>query len=115
MRSILIENSFPVKLIEEMEYETGSILSKSIIDRMSGNVKIMSFDRGRMLQEKIIPFDTFNQVIEGCAEIIIEGKINVVSCGQSIIIPAHKHNIIYAPERFKMIQTIIKSGYEFTI
>jgi hypothetical protein len=32
--------------------------------------------------------------------------------GQSIIIPAHRPNIIKANERFKMISTIIKSGYE---
>ena len=45
-------------------------------------------------------------------EIIIDGKSIQLSTGQGIIIPAHRSNIIKAKQRFKMILTIIKSGYE---
>jgi hypothetical protein len=45
-------------------------------------------------------------------EIIIDRVSNKLQTGQSIIIPAHAHNTIMAKERFKMITTIIKSGYE---
>jgi mannose-6-phosphate isomerase-like protein (cupin superfamily) len=52
------------------------------------------------------------QVIEGTAEIVIDGTINILKTGQCIIIPAHMVNIVRANERFKMISTLIKSGYE---
>lgn len=61
---------------------------------------------------KTSPFDTFIQVIDGKAEIIIDNKSNILETGQSIIVPAHSHNTIKANVRFKMISTIIKSGYE---
>lgn len=112
MKDTVIKKSFPVILVEEMDYETDSILSKTIIDKTTGNVKVRSFDRGRSQAEETIPFDIFYQVIDGKAEIIIDGKSYFLNTGQSIIIPAHKSNSVNANERFKMIQTIIKSGYE---
>jgi mannose-6-phosphate isomerase-like protein (cupin superfamily) len=64
------------------------------------------------MTETIIPFDTFVQIIDGTAEIVIDGVSNFLETGQSIIIPAHTSNIVKTNERFKMISTIIKSGYE---
>ena len=61
---------------------------------------------------KVIPYDNFIQIIEGSAEIAINGNSNILETGQSIIIPAHTSSIVAASERFKMISTIIKSGYK---
>jgi quercetin dioxygenase-like cupin family protein len=58
------------------------------------------------------PFDTFIQVIDGHAEIIIDDNSNLLQTGEAIIIPAHLNNTTKANVRFKMITTIIKSGYE---
>jgi len=89
-----------------------SVLSKTIIKKSTGNISVMSFDDGEGLSEKTSPFDTFAQIIDGNAEIVIDGKSNLLATGQSIIIPAHTSNTIKANERFKMISTVIKSGYE---
>jgi len=72
----------------------------------------MSFDTGEGLTEKTSPFDTYVQIIEGIAELFIDGNSVILETGQSIIIPANKSNRIKANGRFKLIQTIIKSGYE---
>ena len=72
----------------------------------------MSVDSGEGLTEKMSPFDTFAQVIDGQAELVINGKSNVLKTGQAIVIPAHAPNLIKPNGRFKMILTIIKSGYE---
>ena len=99
----------PVKIIE---YVPNSVISKTILNKSTGNISVMSFDSGKVMSEKISPFDTYAQIIEGRAEIVIDGKSILLETGESIIIPAHKPNLIKANERFKMIQTIIKSGYE---
>jgi quercetin dioxygenase-like cupin family protein len=85
---------------------------KTIIKKTTGNVSAVSFDSGESLMGRISPFDTFIQVIEGKAEIVIDNKSNMLETGQAIIIPAHSQNTIKANERFKMLSTIIKSGYE---
>lgn len=99
-------------IVEIIEYISNSVVIKTIIKKTTGNVSAVSFDSGEAMTEKTSPFDTFIQVIDGKAEVIIEGTSNLLNTGQSIIIPAHARNTIKANERFKMISTIIKSGYE---
>lgn len=99
-------------IVEIIEYIPNSILSKTILNKSTGHVSVMSFDSGEGLLEKISPFDTFAQVIDGTAEIIIDGKVHSLVTGQGIVIPAHRSNLINAKERFKIIMTVIKSGYE---
>lgn len=85
---------------------------KTIIKKYTANVTAVSFDSGEALTEKISPFDTFIQVIDGVAEILINDSSNRLNVGEAIIIPAHTKNTIKANERFKMISTVIKSGLE---
>ena len=106
------ENSKAFIIVEIIEYMPHCVVSKTIIKKSTGNVTAEAFDTGEGLTEKISPFDTFAQIIDGKAEIVIDGKSNILEKGQSIIIPAHSSNIVKANERFKMISTIIKSGYE---
>jgi len=98
--------------VEIIEYVPNSVVIKTILNKSTGSISVMSVDSGEGLTEKTSPFDTFAQVIEGMAEILIDGKSIVLNTGQSIIIPAHKTNCIKANVRFKMILTIIKSGYD---
>jgi len=112
MENTDIEKSKAFIIVEIIEYVPNSVVTKTIIKKSTGNVSAEAFDIGEGLSEKISPFDTFAQIIDGKAEIVIDGKSHFLNTGQSIIIPAHTPNIIKANERFKMISTIIKSGYE---
>jgi quercetin dioxygenase-like cupin family protein len=107
-----VEKAKALIVVEIIEYIPNSVVIKTIIKKTTGNISAVSFDSGEALTEKIIPFDTFVQIIDGKAEIVIDGVSNMLDTGQSIIIPAHTSNIVKANERFKMISTIIKSGYE---
>lgn len=99
-------------IVEIIEYVPNSVVIKTIIKKSTGNISIMSFDSGEGLTVKTSPFDTFAQIIEGNAEIVIDNVSNHLKSGMGIIIPAHLPNYIKPNGRFKMIQTIIKSGYE---
>jgi quercetin dioxygenase-like cupin family protein len=112
METIEVEKSKAFIIVEIIEYVPNSVVIKTIIKKTTGNVSVISIDSGEMLSEKISPFDIFIQVIDGEAEIEIGGKHTLLKTGQSIIIPAHSHHTIKANVRFKMISTIIKSGYE---
>ena len=106
------KNSKAFKVSNILEYIPNSIVIKSILRKTTGSVSALSFDKGEVLVGKISPFDTFIQIIDGNAEIIVDDISNLLKSGQSIIIPAHSSNTIKAHVRFKMISTIIKSGYE---
>jgi quercetin dioxygenase-like cupin family protein len=106
------EKSKVVILVESIEYVPNAVLIKTIIKKSTGNISLISFDTGEGLTEKTSPFDTFAQVIDGKAEIVIDGVSNLLKTGEGIVLPAHLPNIFRANERFKMILTVIKSGYE---
>ena len=110
--NIEMERSKAYITVEIIEYVPHSVLSKTIIKKSTGNISAMSFDDGEGLTEKTSPFDTFAQIIDGRAEIVIDAKSHLLETGQSIIIPAHTPNFIRPNGRFKMVLTIIKSGYE---
>jgi quercetin dioxygenase-like cupin family protein len=99
-------------ILEIIEYIPNSVVIKTIIKKTTGNVTVSSFDSGEALTEKTSPFDTFIQVIDGKAEIVINGQSHTLGTGESIIIPAHSRHIIKANMRFKIISTVIKSGYD---
>jgi len=107
-----LEKSKAHIIVEIIEYMTNSVVIKTIIRKSTGNISVMSFDSGEGLTEKTSPFDTFVQIIEGKAEIVIDKETNLLESGQGIIIPAHSPNFIKPNGRFKMISTIIKSGDE---
>jgi quercetin dioxygenase-like cupin family protein len=107
-----VEKAKAFIIVEIIEYVSNSVVIKTIVKKTTGNISAVSIDGGEALTEKIIPFDTFIQIIDGKAEIVIDGISNELDTGQSIIIPAHTSNIVKANQRFKMISTVIKSGYE---
>lgn len=115
MQTIEVEKSKSHILVEIIEYVPNSVVIKTIIRKTTGNISVVAVDSGEVLAEKTSPFDIFIQVIEGAAEVIINEKQNILQTGQAIIIPAHASNMVKANERFKMISTVIKSGYEGSI
>jgi len=112
MDSIEVEKSVVHITVEIIEYLQNAVVIKTILKKSTGNISVMSFDSGEGLTEKTTPFDTFVQIIEGTAEIVISGESHFMHTGESIVIPAHTSNFVRPNGRFKMIQTVIKSGYE---
>lgn len=110
--SVELEKAKSHIIVEIIEYIPNSVVSKTIIKKDTGNVSVMSFDSGEGLTEKISPFDSYIQIIEGRAHVVINKITHMLDTGQGIIIPAHASNQIVPNGRFKMILTIIKSGYE---
>lgn len=88
------------------------VFIKTILQRPTGIVSAIFMDRGEQISENFSRFANFIQIIEGKADIQIDEKSFQLNSGESLIIPANSKNTIRANERFKMISTIIKSGYE---
>ena len=99
-------------VVEIIEYMPNAVVSKTIIKKTTGNITVSSLDAGEELTEKISPFDIYIQIIDGAAELIINEKMYRLGLGEGIIIPAHAKHNFNANVQFKMISTVIKSGYE---
>jgi len=107
-----LEKLEPYILVQIVKYMPNAVVSKTNLKKLTGNVTAMSVLTGEAIVEKTLPFDTFIQIIDGGAEVIIDKKKNRLKLGEGIIIPAHSRHSINANQHFKMISTVIKSGYE---
>ena len=112
MGNIEIKKAQVQNIEKIIEYIPNSVVIKSIIKKPTGNISVVALDVGEVLVGRISPFDTFIHVIDGHAEIVIDQNSNLLNTGESIIITAHSNNMTKANVRFKMLTTIIKSGYE---
>jgi quercetin dioxygenase-like cupin family protein len=107
-----LEKSKTHTIGEIIKYALDSIVTRCIIKKITGDVTISAIDEGQESAEKISPFDYFIQIIDGSVEVRIDGKPLKVRVGEGIIIPAHTFHSFIAIEQFKMISTVVKSGYE---
>ena len=98
-----------LNVVDLLDYQEGSVVSREIIRKVTGTVTIFAFDKGEGLSEHTAPFDAMVQIIDGKAEIIISGHKNILSSGEMIIMPAHDPHELIALEKFKMILTMIRS------
>ena len=97
------------QLTDLVDYQAGSVVSKTLIDKQTGTVTLFAFDKGQGLSEHTAPFDAMVQVLEGSVEITISGQVYTVSAGEILIMPADEPHGLKAQERFKMLLTMIRS------
>lgn len=106
-----IEKGTAHVIVELIEYEHNAVVSKSVMKKSTGSINALAFASGEGLNEKISPFDTYAQIIDGSAVIVIDGTASTLKTGEGILIPAHRASHIKPNGRFKLILTVIKSGY----
>ena len=97
------------RLIDLADYQEGSIVSRTIIDKKTGTVTFFAFDKGQGLSEHTAPFDALVYLLDGEAEVVISGKPLRLREGDMVIMPANAPHALKAITRFKMILTMIRS------
>jgi len=91
-----------------VDYQEGTIVSKTIINKQTGTITLFAFDEGQGLSEHSAPFDAILTVLDGEAEITITGEVFHLNAGEMIIMPANDPHAVRAIKQFKMMLTMIK-------
>ena len=92
-----------------IDYQAGSVVSKTVIDKKAGTVTLFAFGEGQGLSEHTAPFDALVYVVDGEVMITISGKAYNLKAGDMIIMPANDPHALKAITRFKMLLVMIKS------
>jgi quercetin dioxygenase-like cupin family protein len=96
------------QLAQGLQYQSASIVSKVILKSAHGTLTLFAFDAAQELSEHTAPFDAMVQVLEGEAQITIEGQPHKVKAGETIIMPANKPHALLALTPFKMLLTMLR-------
>ena len=104
-----LQPAIVVKTIDLVNYQQGSVVSRTIVKKGTGTLTLFAFDEGQGLSEHTTPFDALAHVVDGTAEITIAGTPQTLHAGEMILLPANQPHSVKAPQRFKMILTMIRS------
>jgi quercetin dioxygenase-like cupin family protein len=92
-----------------IDYQEGSVVSRTIIDKKTGTITLFAFDEKQGLTEHTAPYDTMVYVLDGEVDAKISGKPIRLKQGEMTIIPASEPHTLVAKTRFKMLLVMIKS------
>jgi quercetin dioxygenase-like cupin family protein len=98
-----------VALADLIDYQEGSVVSRTIIDKKAGTVTLFAFDEGEGLSEHTAPYDALVYILDGEAEVVISGKPVRVKKGEMTIMPANAPHALKAVARFKMLLVMVRS------
>jgi len=98
-----------VRLADLVNYQDGSVISRTILKRATGTLTLFAFDEGEGLSEHTAAFDAVAHVLEGEAEITVSGKSLRAAAGEAVLLPANQPHSLKALGAFKMLLTMLRS------
>ena len=97
------------RLIDLINYQEGSVVSREIISKKTGTVSLFAFDEGQGLSEHTAPFDALVYCLDGDVEVTIAGNPIQLKQGEMVIMPAHQPHALKAQKKFKMLLIMIRT------
>jgi len=94
---------------EMVAYQPGAVVSREVMRSPKGTVTVFAFDLGQGLSEHTTPYDALAHVVDGEAEITIDGAAHRVRAGEVILMPGGHPHALRAVARFKMLLTMIRA------
>jgi quercetin dioxygenase-like cupin family protein len=94
---------------ELISYQPGAVVSRTILDKKAGTITVFSFDEGEGLSEHTAPFDATVLILDGEAEITIDGDPIRARAGEMVIMPADRPHALRAITQFKMMLIMIRA------
>ena len=95
-------------MVDLVDYREGSVVSRTIVRKETGNVTLFAFDRGQGLSEHTAPFEALAFLLDGEARITISGTVHQLGAGEMILLPANEPHALSAISRFKMLLTMVR-------
>jgi quercetin dioxygenase-like cupin family protein len=97
------------KLVDLINYQEGSVVSREVISKKTGTVTLFAFDEGQGLSEHTAPFDALVYCLDGDVEVTISGNPIQLKQGEMVIMPAHQPHALKALKKFKMLLIMIRT------
>jgi quercetin dioxygenase-like cupin family protein len=96
-----------LRMADLVDYQKGSVVSRTIVDKKAGTVTLFAFDKGEGLSEHAVPYDALVYLLDGVAEVKIEGTPFLLKEGEFVVMLARKPHALRAVERFKMVLIMV--------
>ena len=102
-----IEKSTILTLKDEVAYQPGQVVSKTIAQNDALSVTLFSFDKGEEISTHESGGDAMVVCLDGVGRITIDGVEHILHTGESIVMPARHPHAVYGQEQFKMLLVVV--------
>lgn len=94
-------------LKEQISYQEGQVVSKTLAQNAAVSITLFSFDKGEEISTHESGGDAFVTCLDGVGQITIDGQDFLIREGESIVMPAGHPHAVFGKEQFKMLLVVI--------
>ena len=94
-------------LREQVAYQPGQVVSRTLAQNEHVSVTLFSFDKGEEISTHESGGDAMVTCLDGVGRITIDGTVYLLHEGESIVMPARHPQAVYGQEQFKMLLVVI--------
>ena len=102
-----IEKSTVLTLKEQVAYQPGQVVSKTLAQNDALSVTLFAFDKGEEISTHESGGDAMVTCLDGMGRITIDGVEHILHEGESIVMPARHPHAVYGQEQFKMLLVVV--------
>ena len=102
-----MEQAAVLTLKEQVAYQPGQVVSKTLAQNDALSVTLFSFDKGEEISTHESGGDAFVTCLDGTGEITIDGVKYELHEGESIVMPAKHPHAVYGKEQYKMLLVVV--------
>ncbi len=96
-----------LKLKDEVSYQDGQIVSKTLVQNTAVSITLFAFSQGEEISTHESGGDAFVTCIDGKGRVTIDGTEYILTEGDSIVMPAKHPHAVYGEENFKMLLVVV--------
>lgn len=101
-----IEKTAKLKLADQVAYQQGQVVSKTLVQNDKVSVTIFSFDKGEEISTHAAGGDAMVTVLDGVGRFTIGGEVFILEKDETIIMPKDVPHAVFGEEQFKMLLTV---------
>ena len=102
-----IDHTAVVTLKEQVSYQTGQVVSRTLAQNNALSITLFAFDKGEEISTHESGGDAFVTCLDGVGRITIDGEPHILHEGESIVMPARHPHAVYGEEQFKMLLVVV--------
>ena len=96
-----------LRLKEQVEYQAGQVVSKTLAQNSALSVTLFAFDKGEEISIHESDGDAMVTCLDGTGKITIDGVEYILHEGDTIVMPARHPHAVYGAEQFKLLLTVV--------
>lgn len=101
-----IEKQTKLQLKDQIDYQPGQVVSKTLVQNDKVSMTVFSFDKGEEISTHAASGDAMVTVLEGTGRFTVGGEVFILNEGETLIMPKDIPHAVYGEEQFKMQLTV---------